>query len=114
MQPTIENRLDNRLDNWARWCRHNPERAHCMSLEHRYTPPQCWESEQPKIDVDVLDAAIVEKAVIQLPEKFRLALKYGLVTPWIPFWEQVRKIKCSRNDYEDTVRTAKIMLVNIL
>lgn len=112
--PIIESTLKQRIENWARWCRSNPTRAHCFSIEHRYKAPPCWESQQPHIEVDMLDAVIVEKAVIGLPVKFKLAMKYAHVMPWTPFWVQVRLIGCKGSDYGETVRRAEIALGNVL
>lgn len=106
--------LEQRIENWARWCRSNPNRAHCFSIEHRYKAPPCWESQEPHIEIDTLDAVIVEKAVIGLPVKYMMALKYARVMPWVDYWVQVRKIGCKSRDYGDTVRRAQIMLGNVL
>ena len=106
--------FDVRLENWASWCRANPHRSHCFSIEHRYKPPPCWESQNPRIEIDILDAAIIERTVIQLPDQSKLALKYAVVLPWVPFWEQIRRIGCKSRAYDETIRRAKIMLKNVL
>lgn len=111
----VENEaLTARLRNWAMWCRSNPTRAHCFSIEHRYRPPAQWEAPDPRIEIDILDAAAVEKCVIGLPGQYRLALKYAYVLPWTPFFIQVRKIGCHRTKYDETVRRAEVMILNVL
>lgn len=111
----VENEaLTARIRNWAMWCRSNPTRAHCFSIEHRYRPPAQWEAPDPHIEIDILDAAIVEKAVIGLPVKFKAAMKYAHVMPWTPFWVQVRLIGCKGNDYAETVKRAEAMILNVL
>ena len=109
-----DERLEERLENWAAWCRANPHKSHCFSIEHRYTPPPCWDSQQPRREIDILDAAVIEKLVIRLPDQAKAALKYGVVLPWVPFWEQVRRIACKGHTYKETIKRAKTMLKNVL
>lgn len=110
----IDDEVKARISNWVMWCRSNQTRAHCFSIEHRYKAPAQWETPSPHIEVDILDAVIVERAVIGLPVRFKAAMKYAHVMPWVPFHVQVRKIGCSKNEYGDTVRLAEIALRNAL
>lgn len=53
-----------RIRNWARWAGgHFGSVGHCASIEHRYRSPQHWWPEQPKTEVDLFDAVVVEKAI---------------------------------------------------
>lgn len=101
-----------RLENWARWARVNATRCHCMSIEHRYKAPPCWEQEQPRHEVDILDAVIIEKIVVSLPSKNMQALKYAYILPWVPYWEQIRRIGCKSSNYLDTIHKAELMVRN--
>lgn len=108
----IDEAQEKRLANWVRWCRSNPARAHCMSIEHRYKAPPCWEAPEPRFEVDILDAVLIEKAVIGLPAMYKAALKYGYVMPWVDYWVQIKRIGCKSNDYETTIHKAMVMVFN--
>ena len=69
--------LSTRLTNWARWTRggSGQQQEHCVSAEHRYRPPRCFDEPEPQTFVDIADAMLVERAWRELPDVNRLALK---------------------------------------
>lgn len=83
-----DEQLEPRLFNWARWCRSGAMLwpICCVGLESRYRAPQCWETAEPRIAIDLLDAYAIEDAVRTLPKRYRTALKYWHVTRLDPRW----------------------------
>lgn len=68
------NDIKSRLYNHSRWARTSQfSTASCKSLESRYRSPQHWHIEPIKIPIDILDAFVIEDALIQLP-KYNLKL----------------------------------------
>lgn len=65
------------LDNWSRWAaaRHGQAAGHCVSVEHKYRAPRCFDEPAAGFVVDVPKAMRVEHAWRELPEPHRLALK---------------------------------------
>lgn len=89
----IDSDTDALLKNWARWCRHYPRRARCLSMEGRYKSPQEWDEKLtnvPRTPPDIQDAVRVEIACCKLPVKHHLALKFTYVLPWIDPWKAAR------------------------
>lgn len=80
-QEANRDRLNSRLENWARWCRSRDRvKGRCLSIEHRYRSPQWghWDSAPPQNlpDIDLLDAGLVEDAVSSLPLRFKKFFVY--------------------------------------
>lgn len=71
--------IHDRLVNWGKWARNKPQYGHCLSIEHRYRSPQCWWPEEPRNEIDLLDALRVERVMRHLPDMHRAALRYKYV-----------------------------------
>ena len=101
-----------RLKNWARWCREYPQFSHCMSIEHQYRSPQCWDAPEPRGEpVDLLDGHRVEIAVRGLLPVYRDALRLFHVKRW-PLHAIRRKLKAT--DAEILVNLAEISVIRVL
>jgi hypothetical protein len=80
---TIDSTLELRLRNWTRWARQGHGTVgHCSSIEYRYKTPQCWWPEEPRTEIDLLDAILVERAARSLSIHFQKPM----VLYWVLFW----------------------------
>jgi len=81
--------LEHRLTNWGKAMRVHPIRLRCLSLEGRYRSPQrnMWEAPIPAFGgtIDMLDAWMVERAVITLPVPVLVLLRLHYVVRANPF-----------------------------
>lgn len=108
--------IQDRLENWARWARVRPHYSSCKSLEGRYKAPPTWHPPEPKINVDTLDAAVIEKALVNpsFPKKARELIKYSYLYPQINHMKMCRKLGIKNNDIDGELRMAILMLENRL
>lgn len=108
--------IQERLVNWARWARVRPHYSSCKSLEGRYKAPPTWHPPEPKIHVDTLDAAVIEKALVNpsFPKKARELIKYSYLYPQINHMKMCRKLGIKNNDIDGELRMAILMLENRL
>jgi hypothetical protein len=80
---TLE-RTKERLENHKRAFKDHKQYRITPSLEGRYKSPQCWEAREPSVQVDMIDAINVERAIIGLPSLYKAIHKYQYFTPFIP------------------------------
>lgn len=108
--------IQNRLENWARWARVRPHYAKCRSLEGKYKAPPTWHPPEPRIEVDTLDAVVIEKALVQpsFPKKSREIIKYAYLYSGIHPMKICRKLGIKNGDIDAELRTAIMMLENRL
>ena len=108
--------MENRLINWARWAKVRPHYATCRSLEGKYKAPPTWHPPEPRIEVDTLDAVVIEKALTNptFPKKSREIIKYSYLTPFIHPMKISRKLGIKNGDIESELRYAINMLENRL
>ena len=76
--------IESRLNNWARWGRPQTQYRRTYSLEGRYIPEagDVFEEKKAVIPIDMRDAVILEKIIVQLPTKHRKVIVYSWVYPW--------------------------------
>lgn len=121
----IDTRIDEALQNWARWVRLRPHQGHCRSIEHRYKLRRiddtrygwgAWQTTPvmpPLPEVDALAALEVERCMRFVPKGPRTALKFKYVLRAPRAW-------CCRRlvipyDYWDThIADAQQMVANLL
>lgn len=82
-----------RLLNWASWARVRPSYAQCPMFKALGVKSNSWQWHMPQIrdTVDIIDAMKVEKAVIALPEKHRIATQW-----WYVFQSPTVRVMCQR------------------
>ena len=107
---------ENRLHNWARWAKVRPKYSTCRSLEHKYKSPQTWHAEEPRVEVNILDAVVIEKALVHpsFPRRYRELIKYVYLYPGINPMKICRKLGIRNGDIDAEVRYAILMLENRL
>ncbi|PPE75463.1 hypothetical protein C3942_00780 [Solimonas fluminis] len=104
MTETEIERLENRLENWARWAKADGhERARCASAEGAYVAPAADEDRLVRSSacpVDARDARFIEEALVSLPSKAdRLFIVYVYLLRRYP-GEIARKLKFDVDHYE--------------
>lgn len=103
-----------RLQNWKRAFKDHPHYRVTPSLEGRYKCPQCWEEKQIQEPIDINDALLVEKAVINLPDKNKAIIKYNYFTPYIALHGWCRKNNIRPDQFEYELARSIKMIDNIL
>lgn len=103
-----------RLDNWKRAFKDHPHYRVTASLEGRYRSPQCWEEKQLKVEINIIDALEVERAVIGLPAINKAILKYNYFTPFIALNGWCRKNRVRADQFEMELSRSIRMLDNRL
>lgn len=102
--------IDERLKNWARWSRdRGGGYVHPMFRGYR---PDNFEREPPGQGVDQLDATAMQKVVVQLPEKHRLALAWCYIHPYISPGKTARLLAVSMRGLADMLFEARCMVIN--
>jgi DNA-directed RNA polymerase specialized sigma24 family protein len=100
------------LQNWARWVRVRPHGWQVSPMFRQYRS-HAWQWERPAIadPVDVIGAVEMEKAVSQLPEKHRTAIRWSYVMCSHPA-RMARELGVTKQGLMDLVNTARLMLRN--
>lgn len=106
--------IQDRLVNWARWAKVRPKYSTCRSLEHKYKSPQTWHEQEPRIEVNILDAVIIEKALVNIafPKRHRELIKYAYLYAGINPMKICRKLGIRNGEIEMELRLAISMLEN--
>ena len=81
--PPHQAEIHARLLNWARWCRGKPT-SHTSPMFRGYRSSEVWAAPETGEPVNVLDAAKIARAVVDLPEKHRDATQWHYVHPVAP------------------------------
>lgn len=103
--------MHGRLLNWARYVKHKFPVHIAPIWRLGKSNARQWEAPEPEVPVDTLDGHAIEKAVCQLPEKHRMALKWHYVLRTDP--AHARKILGLTNDgLQRHVNDARTMLHN--
>lgn len=107
---------DVRLPNWARWAKVRPHYSSCRSLEHKYKSPQTWHEVEPKTEIDLLDAVVIEKALVHpaFPKRAREIIKYCYLMPHLHPMKVCRKLGIRNGEIDMELRNAINMLANRL
>jgi DNA-directed RNA polymerase specialized sigma24 family protein len=104
--------IDERLQLWARWVRVRPSgwQTHPMFKQYRSHAWQ-WERPEAKAPINTLDAVAMEKAVSQLPEKHRDAVRWSYVFQNNPI-QMARRLAVSKDGLLALVVDGRSMLNN--
>lgn len=106
--------IHNRLELWARWVK--PRKAGwAVSPMFRHYRSHAWQWETPEVraPINTLDAVEIEKAVAQLPEKHKHAIRWHYVFKTGPS-AMARELGVSKEGLADLVRVGRTMLNNRL
>ncbi len=114
--------IDDELENWKQYYRDRTTQRVTFSLEGKYRPERNdkdYEEEAPppaRKPINVALAVKYEKAIIQLPFTFEACLVIDYMYKWAlsdkNFHKTCRIAKVSPRDWNDTVKKAKLMLIN--
>lgn len=110
---TLEQTID-RLANWRRAFKDHRNYRVTPSLEGRYRSPQCWEAREPSIQVDMIDALKVERAIVGMPKLYKAILKYAYFQSFIPRQIFCRRERIRIDQYEYEEEKAVRMIDNKL
>ena len=104
--------IHRRLEAWARWVRVRPQGWQTSPMFRQYRS-KAWQWERPTIPdpVNVPEAVEMEKAVSQLPEKHREAVRWCYVFAGPP-GAVARRLGVSKQGLQDLVSIGRTMLVN--
>lgn len=101
-----------RLEAWARWVRVRPHGWQVAPMFRQYRSKAWqWERPEPKAAVNVPEAVEMEKAVSQLPEKHREAIRWCYVFTGHPAAVS-RNLGVSRQGLLDLIHAGRSMLKN--
>lgn len=101
-----------RLDNWAMWCIERDPRRSCRSIEGRYRP-EGGDRDIPVMVVNPLDAVVIERAMVKMPNRERSLLKSHFVERE-PVIELRRRFAIRFGMYESEIGRAIRMFENVL
>jgi len=112
--------LEPRLINWKLVFKDKPQYQRAKSLEGNYKAPPVWEAPALKHTPDLNDAILIEKMVIQLPEKHKMVLVTQYMYPYLlinsGFAKTCTKIGISRKSevFEEYLAQSKNIILNLL
>jgi hypothetical protein len=112
--------LEARLLNWQAWGKDRAKYQRCLSLEGNYKPPPVWHAPALKVEVDIIDAKLVEDYIITLPKKYKEVLVVQYMYPYLLINERFNDtcniIGISRKSHvwNDFLKQSKIILQNLL
>lgn len=101
-----------RLDNWALWCIERDPRRSCRSIEGRYRP-EGGDRDIPVMVVNPLDAVVIERAMVNMPNRERALLKSHFIERE-PVVELRRRFAIRFGMYESEIGRAIRMVENVL
>jgi DNA-directed RNA polymerase specialized sigma24 family protein len=105
--------IHERAINWARYVRVGTLKGWGMQpMFHGYRSSEVWALEAPRTPVDSLDGHRMEKAVSQLPEKHRDAIRWQYVFTWIPPKRVCRHLAVTISGLEDLIHDGRSILNN--
>lgn len=101
-----------RLTEWARWVRVRPQGWQVAPMFRQYRSKEWeWATHAPREELNVLEAVEMEKAVSQLPEKHREAVR------WVYVWcdgpgATARRLGVTKAGLLDLIQKGRTMLKN--
>jgi DNA-directed RNA polymerase specialized sigma24 family protein len=105
--------IHERAMNWARYVRDGNRSGHGTAPMFRhYRSSEVWGTDTLRTPIDTLDGHRMEKAVAQLPEKHRDAIRWSYVYVWIQPAKACRGLGVTRSGLADLVHDARSMLKN--
>lgn len=104
-----------RLINWARYVRDHPHPLPVQPMFRNAKTPRTLDIDRyMPPPVDQLDGLLIEKAIRQLPEKNRDALRWAYVFPYLFPMKMAKRLGLSVPGLGKALRDGRIMLKNRL
>lgn len=102
-----------RLEAWSRWVRVRPHGWQVAPMFRQYRS-KAWQWEMPdvKAQVNIPDAVEMEKAVSQLPEKHREAIRFAYVWCDSPI-STARRLRVTKAGLLELIHAGRAMLNNV-
>jgi hypothetical protein len=112
----IHEGVHDRLLNWARWCNGGRGSSSGQPMFRQYRSGYRESAEQVFIPIDGLDAVKMEKQVIFLPEKHRIAVQWFYVYSHrgLSMWKVLRFMGVQRDTLVTLVHDGRSMVKNRL
>lgn len=105
-------RIDAKLHQWAAWVRVRPHGWQVAPMFRQYRSKAWqWERPEPKPAVNIPEAVEMEKAVSQLPEKHREAVRWVYVFGGSPV-AMARELGVSKGGLLDLIQAGRTMIKN--
>jgi DNA-directed RNA polymerase specialized sigma24 family protein len=101
-----------RLEAWGRWVRVRPQGWQTQPIFMQYRS-KSWQWERPTLraEPNLLETVAMEKAVAQLPQKHRDALRWSYVFGGGPV-AMARRLGVSKEGLMELIHAGRTMLVN--
>lgn len=104
--------IHGRLEAWARWVSVRPHGWQVQPMFRQYRSHAWqWNRPEPRPTINLLEAVTMEKAVAQLPEKHREAIRWVYVACNNP-GSMARRLGVSKGGLMDLVHAGRTMLLN--
>lgn len=101
-----------RLEQWARWVRVRPHGWQVTPMFRQYRSKAWqWERPEPRASINLQEAVAMEKAVSQLPEKHRDAIRWCYVFGGGP-GAMARHLAVTKQGLLDLIQSGRTMLIN--
>jgi hypothetical protein len=104
-------RIHTRLLNWARWCNGRPATQTAPMFRMYQSSARVRAERDSPLQVNRLDAAAVQKAVVELPHAHLAALNWCYLRPVNPS-KACREIGTTMNGLSQLLHDARQILVN--
>ena len=113
--PTRQDGINLRLEQWARWCMHHPTGGNVHPMFRMYqSKARQWEMPVIHVNGTPRDNLETERAVVWLPEKHRMAIRWAYCFPWTPVGAVLRELAVNRDGLYEMLVQARDMLINRL
>lgn len=100
------------IENWRRWAiGRSRQLSRCQSIESRYKSTDVFEGIQAKVQINIIEAVIIEKIIRTLPKKNKAAIKAYHIQR-LPTHVMRRKI--GERDIGCLMRNSWLMIKNLL
>lgn len=104
--------IHTRLEQWARWVRVRPHGWQMQPMFRQYRSKAFqWHTPEPRPATNIPEAVEMEKAVSQLPEKHREAIRWVYVACDGPI-AMARRLGVSKQGLLDLIHAGRTMLTN--
>jgi DNA-directed RNA polymerase specialized sigma24 family protein len=105
--------IHERALNWARYVRDGNRSGHGTAPMFRhYRSSEVWGTDTLRTPIDTLDGHRMEKAVAQLPERHRYAIRWHYVFQFVPPQKVCRALAVTRLGLADLVHDGRSILKN--
>ena len=113
--PTRQDAINLRLEQWARWATSHPTGGNVNPMFRMYqSKARQWEMPVIQVQASPRDNLEIERAVSWLPEKHRMAIRWGYCFPWTPVSAILRELAVNRDGLYEMLCQARDMLINRL